>query len=82
MKLRDRLIRSDTIPQRFLRRVAEELKETIEVVMVHFAGQAEMPQHAYFKAAQKPEAGAKQTFDEAVRSSGLTPEQQEYLLSL
>lgn len=82
MKLRDRLIQFDTIPQGFLRRVAEELKETIEVVMAHFAGHATMQRHAYFKADQKPEAGAKQTFDEAVRNSSLTLEQQEYLLNL
>jgi hypothetical protein len=37
---------------------------------------------ARFKAEGKPEPGAKQTFEEAVRGSGLTSEQQEYLLKL
>jgi hypothetical protein len=82
MKLRDRLILSDSMSEGFRRRVAEELPAPVEVVIAHFAAQSEIQAQTHFKADQKPEAGAKQTFEEAVRSSGLTPEQQEYLLSL
>lgn len=82
MKLRDRQILPDTMSQGFQRRVAEELKVPIELVIAHFAAQSEIQPSARFKADRKPEAGTKQTFDEAVRSSGLTPEQQKYLLSL
>jgi hypothetical protein len=41
-----------------------------------------MAAHAHYKAEQKPETRRKQSFEEAVRSSGLTPEQQAFLLSL
>lgn len=34
------------------------------------------------KADDKPQAGSQITFEEAVKRSGLTPEQQRYLLSL
>jgi hypothetical protein len=35
-----------------------------------------------FKAKGKPQAVNKQSFEDALRSSGLTPEQQDYLRSL
>jgi hypothetical protein len=82
MKLRDRQILPDTIPKGFEKLMADELKVPIEVVTAHFAAQSEIQPRTYFKADQKPAAGAKQTFEEAVRSSGLTPEQEKYLLSL
>lgn len=82
MKLRDRQILAETIPEGFQRRIAEELKAPMELVAAHFAAQAQIEPRMHFKADQKPEVGAKQTFPEAVRSSGLTPEQQDHLLRL
>lgn len=82
IKLRDRQITSDTIPDALARRVAEELNVPLHVVADHFAAQSEIQQAAHFNANQKPQVGAKQTFEEAVRGSGLSPEQQEYLLTL
>jgi hypothetical protein len=82
MKLRDRLIRGDTMTEGFLRRLADELGVLLETVMAHFAAPAYVPRGAHFKADTKPEAGEKQTFEEAVRSCGLTPEQQTSLLNL
>jgi hypothetical protein len=82
MKLRDRLIRGDTMTEGFLRRLADELGVLLETVVAHFAAPAYVPSRAHFKADTKPEAGKKQTFEEAVRSCGLTPAQQHALLNL
>jgi hypothetical protein len=82
MKLRDRLIMGDTMTEGFLRRIADELGVLLETVVAHFAAPAYVPRSAHFKADTKPEAGEKQTFEEAVRSCGLTPEQQHSLLNL
>ena len=82
MKLRDRLIMGATMTEGFLRRIADELGVLLEHVVAHFAAPAYIQGSAYFKADTKPEAGEKQTFEEAVRSCGLTPEQQNSLLNL
>jgi hypothetical protein len=82
MKLRDRHIRGDTMTEGFLRRIADELGVLLENIVVHFAAPAYVQSSAQFKAETKPEAGEKQTFEEAVRSCGLTPVQQTSLLNL
>jgi hypothetical protein len=82
MKLRDRHIRRETMTEGFLRRIADELGVLLEIVVAHFAAPAYIQSSAHFKAETKPEAGEKQTFEEAVRSCGLTPEQQNSLLNL
>jgi hypothetical protein len=82
MKLRDRLITDDTMTEGFLRRIADELGVLREHIVAHFAAPAYIQSSAHFKADTKPAAGEKQTFEEAVRSCGLTPEQQHSLLNL
>jgi hypothetical protein len=82
MKLRDRLITGDTMTEGFLRRIADELGVLRENIVAHFAAPAYIQSSAHFKADTKPAAGEKQTFEEAVRSCGLTPEQQHSLLNL
>ena len=82
MKLRDRLITGATMTEGFLRRIADELGVRLEHIVAHFAAPAYIQRSAYFKADTKPEVGEKQTFEEAVRSCGLTPEQQNSLLNL
>ncbi|HYJ89295.1 MAG TPA: hypothetical protein VEW46_24745, partial [Pyrinomonadaceae bacterium] len=82
MKLRDRQIRDDTMSMGFKRRVTEELEVPLDVVIAHFAAQPEMRADALFKSEDKPAVSAKQSFEDAVRGSGLTPEQQESLLKL
>jgi hypothetical protein len=54
------------------------------VVVAHFAldGGAPMATRQFFKADAKPAATTQQSFEEAVRNSGLTDEQQQHLLSL
>jgi hypothetical protein len=82
MKLRDRHINRQTMTEGFLRRIADELGVLLEMVIAHFAAPAYIPRGSHFKAETRPEAGEKQTFEEAVRSCGLTPEQQSHLLNL
>lgn len=82
MKLRDRQIRADTIPDGFTRLVSEKLNIPTHLIAAHFAGQQEVRPGSYFKAEVKPEVRAKQSFEEAVRTSALTAEQQDFLLNL
>lgn len=82
MKLRDCEVRDDTITEGFRRRVSEELQVPINVLAAHFAAEATVHTASRHKSDEKPSAQPKQTFEEAVRSSGLTEEQQRYLLSL
>jgi hypothetical protein len=81
MKLRDRQIDADTIPEGFTKLVSKELDVPLDLVVAHFRAPAEIRQSAHFKADEKPEANLKQGFEEAVRNSGLTLEQQAFLLS-
>jgi hypothetical protein len=82
IKLRDRQIHAATMSDGFRHRVAGELEVPIEVLDAHFAAPTQLQEGTRYKADQKPEAGDKQSFEQAVKSSGLTPEQQSYLLSL
>ncbi len=82
-KLRDRMIDIGTIPSRFLEQTAQALKIPLDRLTAHLSAQSVVQvagQH--FKADQKPVLGLKQSYEEAVRSSGLTEEQQRHLLSL
>jgi hypothetical protein len=82
IKLRDRIIDVNTMTEGFKKRVAEELTAPFEALAAHFAGSALVNAQAHYKAEQKPTAPKKQTFEEAVCSSGLTEAQQKYLLGL
>ena len=83
-KLRDRQIQTETIPEGFKRRVAEELDVPFTAIDAHFAasGGPASASPQFFKADDKPSHDRRQSFEDAVRSSGLTDEQQQYLLSL
>lgn len=83
-KLRDRQIEPDTITDGFKDRVAEELDIPFAAIDAHFAasGGPASASPQFFKADDKPSHDRRQSFEDAVRSSGLTDEQQQYLLSL
>jgi hypothetical protein len=83
IKLRDRQIVPETIPKRFANRLAQELRIPPDILMghLHALGQPQI-QGQYYKAATKPQLDAKQTFSEAVKTSGLTDEQQRFLLAM
>ena len=81
-KLRDRQIDPDTMTPGFQRRVADELKAPLDVVVAHFAARPVAPTGQFFKAEGKPSTDAQQSFEEAVRTSGLNAAQQQFLLEL
>jgi hypothetical protein len=81
-KLRDRMIEPTTIPNGYCRHVAQEMDEDFEALTAHLYAPPEVA-HArqYYKSEGKPGIGTRQSFEEAVRDSGLTEEQQRRLLS-
>lgn len=81
MRLRDRGIDADTIPAGFVRYLSEVLGEPETVVRAHLAAPAQVHSRTRFKSDVTPTAGRKVSFEEAVRSSGLTSEQQAHLLA-
>jgi hypothetical protein len=83
IKLRDRQIVPETIPKKFTDHLAQELEVPPGVLMdyLNARGQPQI-QGQYYKAANKPQLDAKQTFSEAVKTSGLTDEQQRYLSAM
>lgn len=82
MKMRDRQIDGNTITPGLRERVANELPAPLDIVTAHFAAGMERSVTTHLKADDKPGVPVKQTFEEAVRTSGLTEEQQAFLLSL
>ncbi len=82
-RLRDCEIRADTLTPGFVRAVAEALEEPQIEVSHYFARRApHFAPNVFYKSSVSPTAGRQLTFDEAVRNSGLTPEQQARLLAL
>jgi hypothetical protein len=83
-KLRDRQIAPSTMTDGFRRHVAEKATAPLSVVVAHCAAapNRRAAGRQYYKADEQPDASAQQSFADAVRSSGLTSEQQERLLSL
>jgi hypothetical protein len=81
IKLRDRQIVPETIPNRFNDLLALELKVPLGALINHLnaRSQSQMPMQ-YYKATNKPNLDARQTFSDAVKTSGLTEEQQRFLL--
>ena len=81
-KLRDRQIDPATMTPGFQKRVADELKAPLDIVVAHFAAHPAAPSRQFFKAEGKPSTGTQQSFEEAVGSSGLNDAQQKFLLEL
>ncbi len=82
-KLRDRIIDPVTIPTGYCRHLAEETDEGFETMSAHlYAPQESVAAgRQLYKAEGKPRAAPRQSFEEAVKSSGLTDAQQRRLLS-
>lgn len=84
MKIRDHQIKLATIPLKYLEMIAQALPLSLEQLrdyLNHRNGRL-APGNQFFKADDKPDHNIQQSFDEAVATSGLTEEQQNYLLSL
>ncbi len=80
LRLRDRQIRRETIPASFMRRLAELLAKPVELLEEHFAGSPVLGAASY-KSMVQPAATEAQTFEEAVRTAGLTDQQVRALLA-
>lgn len=83
-KLRDRQIKPETMTDSFKRFVADQLSVPLDALVVHLAAPVGTvsPKGQFYKAENKPDHDQRQSFEDAVKSSGLTDEQQRYLLSL
>ncbi len=82
LKLRDRQIEPNTIPEGFIRRLADLLATKFDAVVAHLNAPMQSQYRLQFlKADRKPDAVSRQNFEDAVRSSRLTDEQQRHLLS-
>lgn len=81
MKLRDRQIRPETMPDGFITFLAAELGTVRENLVAYFALPPRVHHAARYKSDSKPEVAAKVSFKEAVRTSGLSDEEQRHLLS-
>lgn len=81
-KLRDRQIDPATMTPGFRKLVSDELKAPLDVVVAHFAAQQAAPAGQFFKAEGKPSTGVQQSFQDAVQNSGLSEDQQRFLLGL
>jgi hypothetical protein len=82
MRVRDRAIRAATIPARFVDRLASELGATVQSVGAYLQSPPRMASGQAFRSSASPSVGEQITFDEAVATSQLTPEQQATLKAL
>jgi hypothetical protein len=82
MKLRDRRIRPDTMTPGFLTAAAQALNAANDEFCLYVGAPRAMVGGRRYKADGQPGATDKETFEEAVRGSGLTPEQETFLLGL
>jgi hypothetical protein len=82
-KLRDRTIEPISIPRAYCRHLAQEMDEDADAMAAHlYAPQESVAAgRQLYKAEGKPAATARQSFEEAVKTSGLSDEQQRKLLS-
>jgi len=81
-KLRDRQVDGDTMTLGFKHRLAEDLEVPLEVIVAHFASGLRGGAPQMYKAKAKPNEGSIESFEHAVRNSGLTEAQQRALLAL
>lgn len=84
MKLRDGRIEPESIYARpgFCKVAADGLDIPVDALMAHVRSGPTVSAQQLHKSDSKPVAGKRETFQEAVRNSGLTPEQQQHLLEL
>ena len=84
MKLRDGRIDPESLYARpgFCRIAAAGLDIPVEALMAHVRSGPTVNAQQLHKSDSKPVAQKRETFEEAVRSSGLTPEQQRHLLDM
>lgn len=82
IKVRDGLIHASGFPVALMKRIAEAVGHDVATIRAILERPGSVPQGMMAKADGKPEAGAKQTFAEAVETSGLSAEQRRELLGM
>lgn len=82
MRVRDRAVSAATIPARFIEKLASELGATVQAVGGYLQGAPSIVSGQPFRSSVKPSVGEQITFDQAVATSQLTPEQQATLKAL
>lgn len=82
IKVREGLIEAASFPKALARDIADEVGHGVDTVIALLERPASMPAGTMAKADGKPEVGVKQTFEEAVASSGLTADQRRRLLAM
>ncbi|QUD90166.1 hypothetical protein [Phenylobacterium montanum] len=82
MKLRDRRIRPETMTPGFLVAAAHALNAANDDFRDYVGAPRAMAGRRRYKSDVTPEAAEKETFEEAVHGSGLSPEQTAFLLGL
>lgn len=82
MRVRDRAISAATIPARFVEKLASELGGTAQAIGAYLQGPPGMVSGHAFRSSVKPSVGEQISFDQAVATSQLTPEQQAMLKAL
>lgn len=82
MRVRDRAISASTIPARFVEKLASELGATAQTLRAYLQGLPGMVSGHAFRSNVKPSVGEQITFDQAIATSQLTPEQQATLKAL
>lgn len=82
IKVRDGLIQAAGFPRALIELIAAEVGHEAAVVRALLERPASIPLGTMAKADGKPEAGLKQTFAQAVETSGLSAEQRQRLLAM
>ena len=82
LRIRDRGIRAASIPGALVRRLADELGASAQSVAAYLQGPPEVAAASAFRSAGKPAATTQVEFQDAVKTSQLTAEQQGILLAL
>jgi hypothetical protein len=81
-RLRDRAINVNTIPGRFVQKIATALGATEDELKGYLTGPPIVAQSVSFRSAEKPAAGAQISFEEAIETSHLTQVQKDALKAL
>lgn len=82
IRLRDRAIVATTIPRRFVQRLAAELGTTTDALMDFLRSPPTIVSGHSFRSTIKPAVTEQISFEKAVETSQLTPEQQEALKAM
>jgi hypothetical protein len=82
IRLRDRAIIAATIPRRFVQRLAAELGATTDAVTDYLRSPPAMVSGHSFRSTVKPAVTEQISFEKAVETSQLTPDQREALKAL